>query len=362
MEYRGKVLKIEDTNIAYLGSELEKKVKLAAASQEIAWKGIGTEPGLTIWRIEKFNVVVWPKEEYGSFYSGDSYIILQTYNKKGGDELLFNAHMWVGTFTTMDEAGTAAYKIVELDDVFDRKVVLFREAQGFESETFLSYFKTIKIMDGGIESGFKKVPVESYKPRLLHVRKCKKDFRVSEVTLTTDSLDTDDIFILDAGLTIYKWIGSKSNSFEKFRAASICEEIKNERIGKPVIVELEESNNDETFWKILGGRNEIKSRGKSTGTDGATHSKNMFRLSDSSGELLMTTVEYAKSSLSSDDVFIIDAGSEILIWIGNKTTANEKKNSIAIAQQYIKDYGRPSQIPFSVMSEGRENCSFNSAF
>ena len=64
---------------------------------------------------------------------------------------------------------TAAYKIVELDDVFDRKIVLFREAQGYESDTFLEYFKTIRNMEGGIELGFKKVPVECYKHRLLHV-------------------------------------------------------------------------------------------------------------------------------------------------------------------------------------------------
>jgi len=32
--------------------------------------------GLWIWRIEKFKVVPWPKEEYGNFFSGDSYIVL----------------------------------------------------------------------------------------------------------------------------------------------------------------------------------------------------------------------------------------------------------------------------------------------
>lgn len=360
MEYQGKVLKLEDTNCAYIGSEIEKKVKLAAAQQEEAWKGVGQNPGLMIWRIEKFNVVEWPKEEYGSFYSGDTYIILYTYLKEGGQEIRWNAHMWVGTFSTMDEAGTAAYKIVELDDVFDRKIVLFREAQGYESDTFLEYFKTIRIMEGGIESGFKKVPVESYKPRLLHVRKGKKDFRVSEVECAANSLNTDDVFILDAGLTLYKWIGSTANSFEKFRAASVCEDIKKERNGKPKIIELEEKTNDESFWNILGGKSEIRSQPKQISNP--TLNKNMFRLSDSSGELLMTGVEYSRSSLCSDDVFIIDTGIEILIWVGQKTSANEKKYAIAFAQQYIKDYGRPVHTPFCVMSEGMENSSFNSLF
>jgi hypothetical protein len=29
--------------------------------------------GLRIWRIEKFNVVKWPKEEYGSFFQGGTF-------------------------------------------------------------------------------------------------------------------------------------------------------------------------------------------------------------------------------------------------------------------------------------------------
>lgn len=32
--------------------------------------------GLQIWRIENFHVVPWPKERTGSFYDGDSYIVL----------------------------------------------------------------------------------------------------------------------------------------------------------------------------------------------------------------------------------------------------------------------------------------------
>ena len=32
--------------------------------------------GLQIWRIENFHVVSWPKERTGSFYDGDSYIVL----------------------------------------------------------------------------------------------------------------------------------------------------------------------------------------------------------------------------------------------------------------------------------------------
>jgi gelsolin len=55
-------------------AQLEKRVREHAGDRELAWENAGSQPGLQIWRIEKFKVVVW--ERVGSFYDGDSYIIL----------------------------------------------------------------------------------------------------------------------------------------------------------------------------------------------------------------------------------------------------------------------------------------------
>jgi gelsolin len=182
-------IKIEDTNMANFGTELETNIKKASAMGEKQWEGIGKEPGINIWRIEKFQVVPWPKNEYGSFFNGDTYLILNTYKKTGSDSLCWNAHMWVGIFTTKDEAGTAAYKIVELDTLFNGEMVLFREVQGNESELFQSYFpRGVNILDGGIESGFRKISSDKYKTRLLII-KGNKNLRVSEVELKFSSLN-----------------------------------------------------------------------------------------------------------------------------------------------------------------------------
>jgi hypothetical protein len=93
----------------------------------------------------------------GTFYSGDSYILLNTYKKKpDSPALAWDVHFWLGKFTTQDEAGTAAYKTVELDDLLGGAPVQHREVQGHESDLFLGYFKNqIKILDGGVDSGFK---------------------------------------------------------------------------------------------------------------------------------------------------------------------------------------------------------------
>ncbi|CAL9751905.1 unnamed protein product [Musa acuminata subsp. burmannicoides] len=45
------------------------------------FQGVGHKVGTEIWCIENFQPLPIPKSDYGKFYSGDSYIILQTTGK-----------------------------------------------------------------------------------------------------------------------------------------------------------------------------------------------------------------------------------------------------------------------------------------
>jgi gelsolin len=63
-----------------------------------------------------------------------------------------------------DEAGTAVYKTIELDTYLKDAPVQHREIQGYESALFLSNFPHgIRIMEGGVDSGFKHVSPTEYK-------------------------------------------------------------------------------------------------------------------------------------------------------------------------------------------------------
>jgi gelsolin len=358
---------IADSNIANLGSDLEKKVREAAAQTEPAWAQAGKKVGLQIWRIEKFQVKSWPKEQYGSFYDGDSYIVLNTYIKTGSNAYSWDVHFWLGTYTTQDEAGTAAYKTVELDDLLGGAPIQHREVQGHESDLFLTYFKNeIKLLSGGVETGFKHVKPEEYKPRLLHL-KGKKKVRITEVPMERNSLNSGDVFILDAGLKIFQFNGKKAGPQEKQKGAQLSRAIVDERKGKPKISVLEEGDKEAEFWKLLGGEGTIKSAeegGDDNETDkSSSGGKVLFHLSDASGKMefkqVATGSACKKNLLVSDDVFILDTGAEVFTWIGKGASADEKKKALSFAQDYLKQYNRPSYTPISRILEGGENEVFH---
>eukprot|EP01083_Nonionella_stella_P280762 955170_1 len=148
--------KLEDSNLANYGGDMHHDAVKNAARKDKAWRNVGREAGVQIWRIENFRVKHWPKSRYGEFYSGDSYIILHTKVNDLGKKT-YDAFFWLGAETTQDEAGTAAYKTVELDELLGDEPVQYREIQGNETKAFLDLFPKVTILSGGVDSGFRRV-------------------------------------------------------------------------------------------------------------------------------------------------------------------------------------------------------------
>ena len=345
----------KDSNMALFGSDTEKKVKKESAESEPAWHGAGQKVGLQIWRIVKFKVTHWEKEQYGEFFTGDSYIVLNTY--KDEEELKYDVHFWIGEYSTQDEYATAAYKTVELDTYLDDKPIQHREVQGYESCLFRKYFPTFILLKGGADSGFRRVLPEVYVPRLFHVKKEGKNISCTQIGLKRGNLTSDDVFIIDAGEKIYQYNGSKCSHDEKFKAAQEIARLKGTR-GKARVETLEEnaiSNEHPALMLLKDG--ESKKKEKCHGE------RKMFRVSDADGSLDMDPVEgeISKDKLTSDDVYIINTGEHVYCWIGSGASIDERKNGLAYASNYLSQTETP-YLPITVVAEGKENDDFKKAF
>jgi len=364
-------LDVLGTNIAFLGTELEKNVRAAAAANEEEWRSAGKEDGLQIWRIEKFHVKQWPKQEYGKFFDGDSYIVLKT--RKINDNFKWDVHFWLGTNTSIDEAGTAAYKTVELDDYLGTAPTQHREVQGHESELFLSYFPnhSIHILSGGIETGFHHVKQEEYRPRLLHIKGVLKCVRVTEVPLCAASLNSGDIFVLDKGLDLYQMNGKHASAGEKIKAAQLVHAIHDERKALAKIHVAEQGDHDPEFWAAfwggLGGEGPITDASGSDveATKEAEDVKKLFRLHETPEGLQFTLVahgHFSKKMLDPIDVFILDQGQEVFVWVGKNSTVKERRWGVQYAHNYLVQYQRPLTLPITRIFEGGEHELFDTSF
>jgi len=355
-----------DSNIANLGSKEEKDAKLKAAQSEAEWKGAGSKIGIEVWHIEKFHVKKQP-ENGGTFFEGDSYIVLHTFKKDEKSAALSqDIFFWLGNATTQDEQGTAAYKTVELDDFLGGKAVQHRECEGQESEDFTALFDGhIRLLKGGVDSGFNHVTPEKYTPRLMIIHG-KRHVKVKEIPLSGASLLSSDSFILDAGLQIWQWSGKNANAFEKRKGEHVIGKLKEERNGTPKSIHLDEGDDDADFWKIVGGKPASIAAGSvATGDEEKAQSDkpnlSLHKIHEAGGKITVTELSsnqqsLPRSQLTSEDVIILDTGKNVYIWVGAKATRNEKANGMKSGMHYCTQSGRKALLV--CMSEGHEKPDF----
>ncbi|XP_070192848.1 gelsolin-like protein 2 isoform X2 [Littorina saxatilis] len=352
----------KDSNLAMFGSDTEKEVKKESAEQEPAWQGAGQAPGLKIWRIEAFEIKDWPEEDYGEFYNGDSYIILNTFKDEESEELNYDVHFWIGKNSTQDEYGTAAYKTVELDTLLDDKPVQHREVQGHESALFKSYFpKGIQTMEGGAASGFRSVPAEEYEARLLHFAKDKKNhICVREIPRARSLVSSGDVYILDAGMKIYQFNGSSSSPMERSKAMQYIGDLKSKRgEAESEVLDEDSTSTSHAFFEALN--EEPDEDGNASDDEDEDGDKKLCRVNTDTRDFEdVKEGQVTLDDFKSDDVFIYDSGETVFVWVGSNASPAEKKNGLPIAHNYLRQSGQPWRS-VAVLREGTKSEQFTAA-
>ncbi|XP_053946203.1 gelsolin [Anastrepha ludens] len=340
-----------------------------------AFANAGRTPGLEIWRVENFEPVAYPKNDYGKFYSGDSYIVLNTIERKD-KQLSWDIHFWLGSDTSTDEAGAAAIYAVQLDDLLNGAPVQHREVQDHESQLFLSYFRNgVRYEQGGVGTGFKHVQTNAAGEKRLFQVKGKRNVRVRQVNLSVSSMNKGDCFILDAGNEILVYVGPQAKRVEKLKAISAANQIRdqdhNGRARVDIVDEFSSDVDKQHFFEVLGSGSPTQVPDEaSEQEDGAfetadANSVTLYKVSDAKSGLKIdpiSTKPLRQEMLDTNDCFILDTGSGIYVWVGRRSTQREKSDAMNKAQEFLRTKKYPAWTQVHRVVEGAESAPFKQYF
>lgn len=311
--------------------------------------------GLLIWRIEQFELKPW--RDFGSFYTGDSYLILNSYHKERSMNILRDIFFWIGSESTQDEYGTAAIKAVELDDFFEGLPVQYRETQFHESTRFLKLFDEyggVRYMEGGVDSGFRKVQ-EDKDSILFHI-KGRRNPVLQQVKLSGESLNQGDVFVLQTPQKIFLWIGKKANVMEKQKGNSVVSLLRSKH-PKSQFERLDYGETTPEFWEALGGETPIKSADEAGNDQEYETSKirTIAELRDGKFVRIASGPAATKSLLKSDGIYVIVCGNQCVIYSGANSDKLASDHAMITAIDYFRENDIPSWIPAATVREGHQS-------
>ncbi|KAM4616917.1 gelsolin-like isoform 1-T8 [Polymixia lowei] len=335
------------------------------------FEGAGQQAGLQVWRVEKLDLVPVPESQYGGFYNGDAYLVLNTVKQRSG-RLQYDLHFWQGEECSQDESGAVAVFTVQMDDHLGGAPVQYREVQGHESRTFAGYFKAgLKYMKGGVASGFRHVETNEVDVQRLLQIKGRRVVRATEVPMSWESFNQGDCFILDLGQEIIQWCGSHSNRFEKLKAILVSKGIRdNERCGRAELHICDEGAEPEKMLEVLGVKPDLpESPSEDTKIDRANRKlAKLYKVSSASGEIEVTVVAeenpFSQDALQSGECFILDNGANghIFVWKGKDADSAERHAVVETSEQFIQKMGYPRHTQVQILPQHGETPLFKHFF
>ncbi|XP_046398859.1 villin-1-like [Ischnura elegans] len=373
-----------------------------------------TSSAFYIWRIENMTVVPVPKDEYGKFYDGDSYIVYAASErgKPAGPDirvaevknasLEVHIHFWLGLETSQDEAGVAAYKTVELDEYLGGGPTQHREVQGKESPRFRSYFKNgIMLLHGGVASGMRRSLQDpaSFQSRLFRIRGRRwSNTSVFQMpAVSWEHMNSGDVFVVETWPAIFVWTGKSASHMEKVQGAKVAQQLREERPAQGVdpasgkttcdtipIVFVEEGTENKLTdleKKVFDGHLPSKKRTllkaaeevidedqvDGENAEAAKEALKLYHCSDDGGTLKVTEVKDGplfQDDLDSKDSYIVDSGPTrgIWVWVGQGASQKERVEAMRNAHGFVRKKEYPSHTPVTRVIDGAEPLEFRCLF
>ncbi|MHA1379034.1 MAG: hypothetical protein ACTSRG_11685 [Candidatus Helarchaeota archaeon] len=237
--YGAKIKNVEEGEEPIDLMDLIKKVGEAPESS-------ANTSAMTVYRIEEGQ----PKKiEQAVFTSGDAYIV----------DFIDTIYIWLGKNATVDEKFTGAHVATMLDAVRSGTPKIITIDQGSEPLDFKAKIGVIKVVDKDVaDSILSHYEKPIYKPVMYRVSSEEyetiNDIQYIQVPLSKDSLDSEDVFLIDDRNNdkCYIWVGKDASVKEKVVAGRISRNFDAERAGAQYEIFVEEGDEPEELKTILG--------------------------------------------------------------------------------------------------------------
>ena len=324
---------------------------IAKASSEADQVAVDDGSGeLTVWILEGTTKSEYPREQYGQFFAGDSYLVQYAYTGPSGPANMI--YFWLGSESDKVERGSAAVNAIELSKSIAGPSTQVRVVQGHEPWHFSRLFEGGMIIHAGGRQGAREVEGN----RLYHVRGTNaENTKAVEVPCSAANLNSGDCFVIATPDFTLLWQGKHANDAEKATALNTATKIGGE------LYTIDEGEEDDTFWEHLGGKEEYP---EAVPAPGAPEPK-LLHVNDHAGYLAVETIfAFTQEDLADDDVFILDTFTQVFVWVGSTASTKEKEGAMDIAQKYLAACtdGRDEDTPIIRIAAGSEPPIFTCNF
>uniref|UniRef100_G1PFU1 Villin like n=1 Tax=Myotis lucifugus TaxID=59463 RepID=G1PFU1_MYOLU len=328
---------------------------------------------LHIWIIENLKLVPVPEEAYGNFFEEHCYVVLHSLRATQGTPK--DLHYWIGKKADAEAQGAAGTFVQHLQETLGNATVQHREVQGPRIRLFLQFTSAQGVIyrKGGLASALKHVETNMCNIRRLLRIKGRKHVSATEVQLSWESFNKDDIFLLDLGKVMIQWNGPKSSISEKARALALtCSLQDRERAGRAQIGVVENeakaSGLMEIMETVLGRRlgslyAAIPSRSINQLQKARVHLYHIYQKDKDLVIQELATRLLTQDLLHEEECYILDhGGCKIYLWQGRRSNHQEKTISFSQAQGFIQAKGYPTYTNVEVLNQGAESAAFKQLF
>lgn len=270
-------------------------------------------------------------------------------------------YLWIGSGAKQLDKTTGEMFLEEMFEHFNTNVAQIRVHESMESPHFLQLFKGKLIILNGYDpaSTARKLPATFI---LKVIGNSTYTTKAIQITSKCNHLPTDCYIIKSSSGVVYVWCGASSTGDSREMAKSIAG-----MLGEPHLV-MEGAENEEFFENagdiFMGQLRAISvDVGESTSINIAWEKKSvqLWVAKLIQGHIQLEQIfAFEQKDLTTDNIYLLDAGSIIYVWLGKVVDVEQKQAAWIMAMHLLSIHPVPRSLktPICVIKQGYEPISY----